>query len=121
MDKIKIKKRLEADFKFAWFDFWVGFYWDKEKKILYSCPLPMFLFVFRFEEVGICPICKYPMKKIAHDTGDGWTLEWNCITFTPAKSHQYRFDGDLMFIEWPFPNKKYATGRDLEAIGFEIV
>ena len=26
---------------FAWYDFWVGFYYDQKRKILYFCPLPM--------------------------------------------------------------------------------
>jgi len=24
----------------AWYDMWVGAYWDKAKRILYICPIP---------------------------------------------------------------------------------
>ena len=32
---------------FAWFDFWIGFYWDTKKKILYFCPLPTIVLSFQ--------------------------------------------------------------------------
>lgn len=25
---------------FAWYDMWIGAYWDKSKRILYICPIP---------------------------------------------------------------------------------
>ena len=26
---------------FAWYDFWIGAYYDRREKVLYICPLPM--------------------------------------------------------------------------------
>ena len=38
------KYTLEIQFK--WFDFWIGFYYDIEKGIIYFLPLPMCVFKF---------------------------------------------------------------------------
>jgi len=31
---------------FAWYDFWVGLYYDRMRKILYFLPFPMIVFSF---------------------------------------------------------------------------
>jgi hypothetical protein len=28
--------------RFYWYDFWVGLYWDRRKRVLYICPVPTF-------------------------------------------------------------------------------
>lgn len=35
-------------FFFAWYDLWVGLYWDKANRRLYFCPLPCCVILFQF-------------------------------------------------------------------------
>ena len=36
---------------FAWYDFWIGIYYDRKKRILYICFLPMV--VIKLEMKGV--------------------------------------------------------------------
>jgi hypothetical protein len=35
--------------RFAWYDLWVGAFWDRRARVLYVCPLPCLLLVFAGE------------------------------------------------------------------------
>lgn len=69
---LKIKKFIAVKFIFAWYDLWVGFYYSKEKHVLYFLPLPMVGFVFtrRFCDCGR-PIFD----------GEPWCESWDCAPF----------------------------------------
>lgn len=35
---------LKVTFFIAWYDFWVGWFYDRKKRVLYVAPWPMFVF-----------------------------------------------------------------------------
>ena len=37
-----LRFNLVLSLAFRWYDFWVGFYWDREHRDLYVCLIPMF-------------------------------------------------------------------------------
>lgn len=43
---IYIPGKINVKVFLAWYDFWVGFYYDREFKELYVCPFPCIVFKF---------------------------------------------------------------------------
>lgn len=69
---------MKVDFKFTWFDFWIGFYWSKKDKILYICPLPMCVFLVSWQRCA--GSCKRPIFSL---DGDPYCMneKGDCIPF----------------------------------------
>lgn len=42
---------MRISLRFAWYDLWIGAYWDRSARVLYVCPVPMVVIVIRFREV----------------------------------------------------------------------
>jgi hypothetical protein len=59
--------KLKAKMFFAWFDFWIGFYWDKEKRALFFAPLPCLVFKIKVRESELPPgMCKCGHRRDRH-------------------------------------------------------
>lgn len=43
---------MTISFIFAWYDIWIGFFWDKKKKWLYILPLPCIGVILKFKTNG---------------------------------------------------------------------
>ena len=64
----------------------------------------------------ICYECDTEIKIYAYDTGDGWSLFWDC-----ENQHISNFGDEFLIIGW-FPFLfGWATGKDMERIGIEVV
>lgn len=69
---------IQISFIFAWYDIWIGAYWDKSKRWLYILPLPTIGIVFRFPKLQNrkCSTCRHEISSIClecdMDTKYGW-------------------------------------------------
>lgn len=41
---------MKIDLFLAWYDFWVGFYYDRKNRTLYFCPLPCVVLSIEFRD-----------------------------------------------------------------------
>lgn len=44
---------MKIKFFFAWYDAWVGFFYDQQKRVLYFCPLPCLVFKIQAVEQSV--------------------------------------------------------------------
>ena len=59
--------KLSVKLFFAWLDFWIGFYWDRDKRTLYIAPLPCFVFKFEFRRKISFDICACGHSRDLHE------------------------------------------------------
>ena len=65
----------------------------------------------------LCITCYQKPRIFAHNTGDGWVFFWDC-----DEQHIIDRNGDSSMIVGWFPFLfGWATGKDLERIGIEVV
>jgi hypothetical protein len=105
---MKTKKILAVKLSFKWFDFWVGWYFDKVSRVLYVCLLPMLPIRLYLEPKQVCPKCGHLMKKVAI-MDEGWSLNWECLDC-----------GEIQEIDWSY-GENLVSSRQLVDSGFEIV
>ena len=128
-----IDANMKISFFFAWFDLWIGAYYNQQKRTWYICPLPMCVIMVELAHDIFskciahrkpgwklpkppdieCDMCEQKASKaIAVDTGEGWALMWECKNECGC-INEY-------LDEWPFVEDK-ANSYDMEAAGFEPV
>ncbi len=47
-EPVKERIKVRVGFIFAWYDFWIGWFWDAKKKWLYILPIPCVGVVIKF-------------------------------------------------------------------------
>lgn len=53
--------KIPVRINFRWYDFWIGFFWDRKKRVLHFCPVPMILISM---SVNLCRITGHQFSLI---------------------------------------------------------
>ncbi len=53
---------------FAWYDLWIGFFWDKNKSWLYILPIPCFGIILKFPQKRYWLVSNYKGNEIIGST-----------------------------------------------------
>jgi len=56
---------------FAWYDLWIGLFYDKQKRWLYVLPLPMCGFILKFKSEAKPATIWYSRNFLHHHAADG--------------------------------------------------
>lgn len=84
---------MKVKFLFAWYDFWVGLFWDAKKHRLYVFPLPMLGFYVTIYGKRCWVLRKRGLYY--RPNAQGYTScfgEAGRFTYEEAKKHEYLYD-----------------------------
>lgn len=71
---------------FAWYDLWIGAFWDRLKRRLYVLPLPCIGIVFEFDNCARCGGLGFVMKR--GSWFGVWPSSWWFATCPECKGKQ---------------------------------
>lgn len=118
---------MKIRFFFAWFDFWVGLYWDRTMRTLYVCPFPMVVFALHFwprcrgefdEPQNNCRKCRWDMECFDLKVGYGRKQIKPAVfeeTYEPAGEEAGGERSDDHVEEWAYCPKCMRMQRDRNA------
>lgn len=83
---------------FAWYDFWIGLFWDKKKKWLYILPVPCFGIILKLNSFFL-PDGYYIREDYSNDKGyynmwhngqqvGGFKTKWGAIKYAHHNEKQ---------------------------------
>lgn len=90
------KRKVRVRVRFAWYDLWIGAYWDRSQSILYICPIPTLLIAIGRlpKETGLAPLsCLTVWMRDAVGGPRPWVCTGGmegdghqCLTFAEART-----------------------------------
>lgn len=102
---------------FAWYDLWIGFYYDRKNKSLYIFPIPMVGIVIKPKientperKPVFCPINTMLLTKDGRKTGNGIVVEVNNNLYTIITDYgnKMRIDGNVIRELFYIDNEIYS-------------
>ena len=111
----------KVSFIFAWFDLWVGLYWDKEKRRLYFLPFPTIGLVFHFKEKESTVRLGDRRVRIMCNNGDVIEKNGNVFQFTEFPDYYFMLHKGIEEHTGFYVVSEYRTGAEIASsvLGYE--
>ena len=80
------RRKLKVSVRIAWYDLWIGAYWDRSRHVLYVCPLPTLLIAIGRlpKETGLPPV---PCTTVWMRAAQGGPRPWVCAGGLEGDGH----------------------------------
>lgn len=82
-------ENMKIEFIFAWFDFWIGIFYDRKSRIIYFLPIPM---------IGIKIILKNPKIQTISLTSGG-DIKKGSMVYVDKDNNAYIYEEDVRTVE----------------------
>ena len=101
--------RLLLKVQWAWYDLWIGGYYNAKTGSLTICPLPTVAVRIFKQPRHYCKACKEEVQVMA-TMDEGWILYYECDECFYTEEE----------FQWPFHPDAIVSGEDLEQLGYQL-